>query len=65
MNLCIYYVLNIQECKAGKVIIDIAKEDVQQAAGSLLVCASQDAGAEAAIHAMYDLLQQDENYALA
>ena len=42
---------------AGKVIMDIAKKDVQQTAGSLQVCAGQDAGAEAAIHAMYDLFQ--------
>ena len=49
---------------AGKVIMDIAKKDVQQAAGSLQVCAGQDAGAEAAIHAMYDLFQQDETEAV-
>ena len=40
--------------------MDIAKKDVQQTARSLQVRADQDAGAEAAIHAMYDLFQQDE-----
>ena len=45
---------------AEKVIMDDAKKDVQQAAGSSQVCAGQDAGAEVAIHAMYDLFQLDE-----
>ena len=49
---------------AGKVIMDTAKKDVQQAAGSLQVCAGQDAGAEASIHAMYDSFQQDETKAV-
>ena len=49
---------------AEKVIMDIAKKDVQQAAGFLQVCVGQDAGAEAAIHAMYDLFQQDETEAV-
>lgn len=40
--------------------MDIAKNDVQEAAGSLQVCAGQDAGPETAIRAMYDLFQQDE-----
>ena len=44
--------------------MDIAKKGVQQVAGSLQVCAGQDAGAEAAIHAMYDLFQQDETEAV-
>ena len=35
---------------AGKVVMDIAKKDVQQAAGSLQVCAGQNAGVESAIH---------------
>ena len=44
--------------------MDIAKKDVQQAARSLQVCAGQDAGAEAAIHAMYNLFQKDETKAV-
>ena len=31
----------------------IAKENVKDAAGSLQVCAGQEAGSEAAIHAIY------------
>ena len=49
---------------AEKVIMDIAKKDVQQAAGFLKVCAGQDAGAEAPIQALYDLFQQDETGAV-
>ena len=45
---------------AGKIIMDIAKKDVQQAARSLQVCTDKDAGAEVAIHSTYDLFQQDE-----
>ena len=35
---------------AEKVIMDLAKKDVQQAVGSLQVCLGQDAGAEAIRH---------------
>ena len=44
--------------------MDIAKKDVQQPAGTLQVCAGQDASVEAAIHAMYDLFQQEETEAV-
>ena len=44
--------------------MDIAKTNVQQAAGSLQVCVGQDVGAEAAIHAMSDLFQEDETEAV-
>lgn len=44
--------------------MDIAKKDIQQAAYFLQVCAGQNAGAEAAIHAMCDLFQQDETEAV-
>ena len=37
----------------------IAKEDVKDAAGSLQLCAGQEAGSEAPIHAIYDVYQQD------
>ena len=33
---------------------------MKDAAGSLQVCASQEAGSEAAIHAIYDVYHQDE-----
>ena len=42
----------------------IAKKDVKDAAGSLQVCAGQKAGSEAAIHAIYDVYQQDETDAV-
>ena len=35
--------------------MNLLKKDVTNAAGSLQVCAGQEAGAEAAIHAMYDI----------
>ena len=37
---------------AAKAILHITREDIQQAAGSLQLCAGQMAGAEAAIHGM-------------
>ena len=42
----------------------IANKDVKDAAGSLQVCAGQKAGSEAAIHAIYDVYQQDETDAV-
>ena len=41
-----------------EIVMHVAREDIQQAA--LQVCAEQDAVAEASIHAMYYLHQQDE-----
>ena len=43
--------------------MDIAKKGVQRA-GYLQVYAGHDTGAEAAIHAIYNLLQQDETKAV-
>ena len=39
---------------SGKVAMMISKQDVIKAVGSLQVCAGQEAGAEAAIHAVHD-----------
>ena len=39
-------------------------KDVKDAAGSLQVCTVQEAGSEAAIHAIYDIYQQDETEAV-
>ena len=44
--------------------MDIAKKVIQQAAYFLQVCVGQNAGAEAAIHAMCDLFQEDETEAV-
>ena len=42
----------------------LQKKDIQQAAGSLKLCAGQDTDAEAAIYTMYDLFQLDETEAV-
>ena len=43
----------------GKCIMVVVKEDVRRAAGNLQVCAGQQAGAEAAIHAMREIFGQE------
>ena len=45
---------------AGMVVMNISKKDVMNVAGSLQVCAGQEAGAEAAIHAMYDIYNDEQ-----
>ena len=44
---------------AGEVVMKILKKDVLHAAGSLQVCAGQEAGAEASIYAMYDIYNDE------
>ena len=44
----------------AKCVMMIAKEDVQNAVGNLQVCAGQHAGAEAAIHAMREVYNNEE-----
>lgn len=44
----------------GKCIMAVVKEDVQRAAGNLQVCAGQQAGGEAAIHAMREIFALDD-----
>ena len=44
----------------GKCIMAVVKEDVRRAAGNLQVCAGQQAGGEAAIHAMKEIFMQDD-----
>ena len=39
----------------GKTILSQTSEDIKQSAGSLQLCAGQDGGVEAAIHAMHDM----------
>ena len=48
---------------ARKVVMYIAKKDVKDAAGSLQVWTAQEARSEAALHAIYDVYQQDETEA--
>ena len=49
---------------ACKVVMQISKDNVTNAAGSLQVCAGQSAGAEAAIHAMHDIYNDAETEAV-
>eukprot|EP00117_Sycon_ciliatum_P033528 scpid19357/ scgid25783/ len=48
----------------GKAILSITNDEIQRAAGSLQLCAGQDGGVEAAIHAMNDLHQLDDTEAI-
>ena len=48
----------------AKAIMRIVKTDVTQAAGSLQVCAEQEGGCEAAIHAVNNLFTQDDTEAV-
>ena len=45
---------------AGKVVMSMIKEDVQETVGSLQVCAGQSGGCEAAIHAMRTIYENED-----
>ena len=45
---------------AGKVVMKVVKEDIKKAAGCLQLCAGQEAGCEAAIHAMLKTFKSNE-----
>ena len=49
---------------AGKVVMNILQKEVINAAGSLQVCAGQEAGAEAGIRAMYDIYNNEHSEAV-
>ena len=49
---------------AGKVVMKISKSDVIESVGSLQVCAGQEAGIEAAVHAMHDIYDLEETEAV-
>ena len=49
---------------AGKVAMKVVKEDIKKAAGCLQLCAGQEAGCEAAIHAMYKIFESNETEAI-
>ena len=49
---------------AGKVLMHISKDSVSEAAGSLQLCAGQESGAEAAIHAMHDIFADNDTEAV-
>ena len=48
----------------GKSIATILKDDIKNSIGALQVCAGQDAGCEAAVHAMRRMFEQDETEAV-
>ena len=49
----------------GKAILSITRDDVQEATGALQLCAGQEAGCEAAIHAMHERFElADTNAAI-
>ena len=48
----------------GKAIMRSAKQDLQAAVGSLQLCAGQDAGCEAAVHAMSNIFQEESTEAM-
>ena len=43
----------------GRAILTVTSKTIEQAAGSLQLCAGQDCGIEGAIHAMYQVYQRD------
>ena len=49
---------------AGKVVMKVSKSDVVDSVGSLQVCAGQEAGIEAAVHAMHDIYDLEETEAV-
>ena len=48
----------------GKAILAVIKYDILEAAGSLQLCAGQEAGSEAAIHAMRSVFQDEQSEAV-
>ena len=48
----------------GKSILYVIGRDIQEAAGSLQLCAGQDCGIEAAIHAMQQVYDSDNTEAI-
>ena len=48
----------------GKVIMKCAKQDLQSAVGSLQLCTGQDAGCEAAVHAMAHIYDEEDTEAM-
>ena len=48
----------------GKIVMKLLKRDVLKARGSLRLCAGQDAGSKAAIHAVYEMLNKESTEAV-
>ena len=49
---------------SGKAILAVIKYDILEAAGALQLCAGQEAGSEAAIHAMCNVVQDEQSEAV-
>ena len=49
---------------AGNIVMTVVKEDVRVAAGGFQLCAGQEAGVEAAVHAMHDVFQSNDTEAV-
>jgi len=49
---------------AGKIVMQVVRNDVTKSVGALQVCAGQEAGAEAAIHAMHEIYGREETEAV-
>ena len=48
----------------GKALVSAVREDIVKSVGSLQVCAGQETGCEAAIHAMHDIFNEEETEAV-
>ena len=48
----------------GKALVSAIREDIVKSVGSLQVCAGQEAGCEAAVHAMHDIFIEEETEAV-
>ena len=48
----------------GKIVMRLLRNDILKAGGSLQLCAGQDAGSEAAIHAVYDMFNEENTEAV-
>ena len=44
----------------GKIVMKLLRKDILKATGSLQLCAGQDAGSEAVIHAVYDMFNEGD-----
>ena len=51
---------DVARCIAGKAILTVTGRDIQDAAGTLQLCAGQECGIEAAIHAMHDVYREED-----
>ena len=49
---------------AGKVVVSTIREDITESVGSLQVCAGQEAGSEAAVHAMHEIFKEQDTEAV-